>query len=46
MIFRRGIVKAHSSEVLFLFRLLDAAAILVAGLVSYYSVAGSLLVPS
>jgi putative colanic acid biosynthesis UDP-glucose lipid carrier transferase len=43
MIFRRGIVKAHSSQVLFLFRLSDAAAILVAGLVSYYSVAGSLL---
>lgn len=45
MIFRRGIIKAHSSEVLFLFRLCDAVAILAAGLISYYVVSGT-LVPS
>ena len=43
MIFKRGILNAYSTEVLFLFRLCDAIGVVIAGLLSYYLVSETLM---
>jgi putative colanic acid biosynthesis UDP-glucose lipid carrier transferase len=43
MLFKRGLLRSHSSGVLALFRALDGLAVLISGLASYYLVSGTLL---